>query len=168
MATTETPEFVLFMTPTCKFCKNFIDKIKPKPDLIKKINIVNIDNLEIIPNEIDEVPSIYDGKQIYKGSDAFKWLNDKLLDFLLPANDGMAYSFLENNEEQIFNNYSLLDQKNGCYGIGESASSGSSDPTRMTALTDNTNKNRTLDALMASRNSEFPMTGPDLNKLKII
>ena len=45
MATnTDKPEFVLFMIPDDKFCFNFISKLKTKQELIKKFNIVDINN----------------------------------------------------------------------------------------------------------------------------
>jgi len=148
----EKVEFVLFVSQNCKFCGNFLNKLKTKPDLVKKFNVVNIDNLEDIPDEIEEVPCVYDGKQIHQGAAGFKWLNEKMSEFLDAANDGLSYAFLEGQEEQVFGSYSLLEQKNGCYGIGES---NSSDPTRMNAIPDNSNKNRTLDSLVASRSSDL-------------
>ena len=153
----EKPEFVLFMTPSCKFCNNFMNKLKPKADLLKKFNIVNIDNLEIIPDEVDEVPCVYDGKQVYQGTASFKWLDEKLSEFLDAANDSLSYSFLDGQDEQVFGNYSLLEQKNGSYGIGNGPVDQKSqgDPTRMAVINDNTNKNRTLDSLMASRTNDL-------------
>lgn len=178
MSTAEKPEFVLFLSKNCKFCKNFLDKLKPKPELFKKFNIVDIDTLKVIPDEVDEIPCVYDGKGLFKGADAFKWLNEKMSDFLDAANDGLAYSFVDNQEELVFNNYSLLDQKNGSFGMDGTAPSqqnsqlpSGSDPTRMLQMNDNTNKNRTLDSLMASRTSEVQVfngssskNGPSLNK----
>ena len=167
MATpTDKPEFVLFMISTDKFCVNFLNKLKTKPDLMKKINIVDIDRIPAIPDEVDEVPCVYDGKKLNKGKEAFAWLNEKMSEFLAAANDGMLYSFVDGQDEQVFGNYSLIDQKNGSFGMGpESAQS--NDPTRMTALTDNTNKNRTLEHLMSSRNNDIDISGgskPNLNK----
>ena len=118
---------------------------------MKKFNIVDIDTLPVIPNEVDEVPCIYDGKNIHAGTNAFKWLNEKLQEYLSAANDGLSYAFIDGQEEQIFDKYSLLDQKNGSFGMGEPAA----DPTRMMALNDNTNKNSTLDQLMATRQREI-------------
>ena len=159
MTTPEKPEFVLFLSKNCKFCKNFLEKIKPKPELFKKFNIVDIDTLKTIPNEVDEIPCVYDGKGLFKGTPAFKWLTEKLADFLDAANDGLMYSFLDNQEELVFNNYSLLEQKNGSFGMDGNTNisqtvSGPADPTRMVQLNDNSNKNRTLDSLMASRSSD--------------
>jgi len=178
MSTAEKPEFVLFLAKSCKFCKNFLEKLKPKPELSKKFNIVDIDTLKVIPDEVDEIPCVYDGKGLFKGAAAFKWLNEKMSDFLDAANDGLAYSFIDNQEELVFNNYSLLDQKNGSFGIDGNAPSqqnnqlpSGSDPTRMLQMNDNTNKNRTLDSLMASRSSEVQAFngassngGPSLNR----
>jgi hypothetical protein len=156
MSSPEKPEYVLFATPNCKFCNNFINKLKAKPDLLKKFNVVDIDKLQVIPDEIDEVPSVYDGKQIFKGAEAFSWLNDKLVDFLSPADDGLQYSFIDGQEEKVFGNYSLLEQKNGSFGMGESpAPSAAPDPTRMGVSNDNTNKNRTMDSIMASRSLDL-------------
>ena len=150
------PEFVVFISPGCKFCMNFMNKLKSKAELIKKFNVVNIDSIQAIPDEVDEIPSVYDGKQIYQGNNAFKWLNEKLSEYLDAANDGCSYSFLEGQDEQVFSNYSLLDQKNGSFGIGETPDTKNmGDPTRMASLTDNTNKNRTLDSLMASRSTDL-------------
>jgi hypothetical protein len=152
----EKPEFVVFMSPKCKFCMNFMGKLKSKTELIKKFNVVNIDSLQAIPDEVDEIPCVYDGKQVYQGQNAFKWLNEKLSEYLDAANDGCSYAFLEGQDEQVFSNYSLLEQKNGSFGIGQAADSKNmGDPTRMTSLSDNTNKNRTLDSLMASRSCDL-------------
>jgi hypothetical protein len=156
MTSPEKPEFVLFMMPNCGFCNNFLAKLKPKPELVKKFNIVDINQLPIIPDEVEEVPCVYDGKQIYQGSNSFKWLNEKLTEYLSPANDGLSYSFINGNEELIFNGYSLLEQKNGSFGMGNSpADSTGGDPTRMNEISDNSNKNRTLDSLVASRSSDL-------------
>ena len=35
--------------------------------------------------------SVYDGKKLYQGKDAFDWLNEKLSDQLDAANDGLMY-----------------------------------------------------------------------------
>jgi hypothetical protein len=145
------PEYVLFFMENCGFCKKLLTLLKTKPELMKKFNMVNIDAVPTLPDEVDEVPCIYDGKSVNKGTDAFKWLNEKMTEFLDAANDGLLYSFLDGNDEQVFGSYSLLEQKNGCHGIGENGS----DPTRMAAITDNTNKNRTLDSLVASRSSDL-------------
>jgi hypothetical protein len=155
------PEFVLFIIDTDKFCLNFITKLKTKEELFKKFNIVDINRIPAIPDEIDEVPSVYDGKKIYKGKEAFSWLNEKMMDFLSPANDGISYSFLDGQEEQIFGNYSLLDQKNGSFGMG-SESDNSSDPTRTNALTDNSSKlSSTYENLISSRNQDIDIVGPN-------
>lgn len=152
----EKPEFVVFMSPGCKFSMNFMGKLKSKAELIKKFNVVNIDSIQAIPDEVDEIPCVYDGKQVYQGNNAFKWLNEKLSEYLDAANDGCSYAFLEGQDEQVFSNYSLLDQKNGSFGIGETPDSKNmGDPTRMISLSDNTNKNRTLDSLMASRSTDL-------------
>jgi len=153
----EKVEFVLFMSPGCNFCMNFMNKLKTKPELMKKINIVNIDPLEDIPAEVDEIPCIYDGKSVIQGKPAFIWLDEKLADFLDAANDGLSYAFLDGQDERVFGGYSLLEQKNGSYGIGNGPTNqkGPSDPTRMIEMNDNTNKNRTLDSLMASRTNDL-------------
>jgi len=145
------PEFVLFFMKGCNYCNKFISHLRPKEELMKKINIVDIDSIPMVPDEVDEVPCIYDGKNVHKGSNAFKWLNEKLQEYLSAANDGLTYSFVNGQEEQVFGNYSLLEQKNGSYGMGEP----NSDPTRMMAVQDNSNKNRSLDTLMASREREL-------------
>ena len=150
----EKPQFVLFMSPNCKFSMNFVNKLKQKPELMKKFNIVNIDTIPNVPDEVDEIPCIYDGAQIYQGNAAFKWVNEKMSEFLDAANDGLSYSFLEGQEEQVFGGYSLLDQKNGSHGMGNSSPQ-ETDPTRMISLSDNTNKNRSLDSLLASRTADL-------------
>ena len=109
---TEKVEFVLFMSPNCNFCNKFMHKLKTKPELMKKINIVNIDALEVVPDEVDEVPCVYDGKAVYQGAPAFKWLDEKLSEFLDAANDGLAYAFLDGQDERVFGGYSLLEQNN--------------------------------------------------------
>ena len=127
-----------------------------KPELEKKFNVVDINKLRDIPNEIEEVPFVYDGKVSYQGKKAFEWLNEKMAEYLSPANDGLLYSFINGNDEQVFNNYSLLEQKNGSFGMGDQPSSANmNDPTRMAKIENNENKNRTLDSLMASRSSDL-------------
>lgn len=76
---------------------------------------------------------------------------------LSAANDGLMYSFLEGQpEETIYNNYSLLEQKNGSFGMGEQPSEKNmNDPTRMAKMNDTESKNRTLDSLVASRSSDM-------------
>ena len=148
----EKPEFVLFMINQDQFCNTFINKVKTKPDLMKKINIVDIDRIPAIPDEVDEVPCIYDGKGVNKGANAFKWLTDIFSEYLDSAYDSINYSYLEGQEEQVFNTYSLLDQKNGSFGMGDSPAVGKNDdPTRMAVMNDNTNKNRSLESIIASR-----------------
>jgi hypothetical protein len=147
------PEFVLFISD-CKFSSNFLNKLKAKPELVQKFNVVDINKIQSIPDEIEEVPCVYDGKQIYQGKNAFSWLTEKLSEYLSPANDGLMYSFVDGNEEQVFGSYSLLEQKNGSFGINGDTKA-SSDPTRMAVINDNENKNRTLDSIMASRNTEI-------------
>jgi hypothetical protein len=142
----EKKEFVLFYSPNCKFSKNFLTKLKSKMELLKKTNLVDIDNITEIPEEVDEIPCIYDGKKIFKGSDAFKWFDDKSLEFLDAADDCVSYSFINGSDEKIFNNYSLLDQQNGSFGMGET--------------TINENKitksaNMSLESLMSSRSSDM-------------
>ena len=158
MSSQEKPEFVVFISSSnCKFSNNFLSKLKTKPELGKKFNIVDIEKLQVIPNEVDEVPCIYDGKSIHQGKNAFTWLNEKMSEYLSAANDGLMYSFLEGQpEESLFNNYSLLEQKNGSYGIGEQPSEKNmNDPTRMIKINDNESKNRTLDSLVASRSTDL-------------
>lgn len=150
-------DYVLFMSPGCKYCGSFMNKLKQKPELMKKMNIVNIDPLEEIPDEVDEIPCIYDGKTVFQGAPAFKWLDEKLSEFLDAANDGLPYAFINGEEERVFGGYSFIEQKNGSYGIGNSPMNqgNQGDPTRMIEINDNTNKNRTLDSLMASRTSDL-------------
>jgi hypothetical protein len=162
MASPEKPEYVLFMTPSCKWCNEIINKLKTKPELVKKFNVVNIDTLQAIPDEINEVPCIYDGKTVHQGKNAFSWVNEKMGEFLSAANDGLLYSFIDGTpEEQVFNNYSLLDQQNGSFGMGEQPSEKNmNDPTRMMKINDNESKNRTLDSLVASRSSDMQSFAP--------
>ena len=168
MSTPETkPDFVLFMMDNDKFCMNFISKLKTKPELMKKINIVDIDRIPAVPDEVDEVPCIYDGKKLYKGKEAFTWLNEKMLDFLSAANDGLYYSFIDGQDEQVFGNYSLLEQKNGSFGMGPEGSPANNDPTRLTTIADNSNHNRTLESVMNMRNQDIDIQGgqkQNLNK----
>jgi hypothetical protein len=120
MATnSEKKEFVLFFSPSCIYCKNFLGKLKSKDELLKKVNLVDIDNTPELPDEVDEIPCIYDGKNIFKGTGAFKWFDEKSMEYLSPADDCIKYAFINGEEEQVFNNYSLLEQKNGSFGIGE-------------------------------------------------
>ena len=145
------PDYVLFFMDNCDYCKKILSLLKTKPELLAKFNLVNVDAVPTLPDEVDEVPCIYDGKNVSKGADAFKWLTEKMQDYLSAANDGLAYSFLDGQEEQVFGNYSLLEQKNGSYGMGEN----SQDPARMMQMTDNSIKNRTLETLMASRDRDL-------------
>jgi hypothetical protein len=148
-------EFVVFVAD-CKFSKNFLSKLKSKPELAKKFNIVDINTLQVIPDEIEEVPCVYDGSSVRQGKQAFDWLNDKMSEYLSAANDGLMYSFLEGNEEEVFGNYSLIGQQNGSAGMGDQSSSANmNDPTRMAKLENNENKNRTLDSLMAARSLDM-------------
>jgi len=142
----EKPEFVLFMMTTDKFCNNFITKLNTKPELLKKINIVDIDRIPAIPEEVDEVPCIYDGKKLHKGKEAFSWLNEKMMDFLSAANDGLSYSFIDGQEEQIFGTYSLLGQQNGSFGM--SPESGGS-------ANDSGGSKQTYDNYLSIRNQEI-------------
>ena len=149
------PEFVLFIS-NCKFSNNFLNKLKTKEELFKKFNIVDINKIPSIPNEIEEVPCVYDGKSISQGADAFKWLNEKMTDYLSAANDGLMYSFLDGQEEKVFGTYSFIEQKNGSFGMGENPSKDNmNDPTRMMVMNNNDNKNRTLDSLMAARTTDL-------------
>jgi hypothetical protein len=149
------PEYVLFVS-NCQFSNNFVNKLRTKEELAKKFNIVDINKIPSIPNEIEEVPCVYDGKQIYQGKGAFTWLNEKMGEYLSAANDSSMYSFLDGQEEKVFGNYSFLEQKNGSHGMGEQPSSANmNDPTRMMKIETNDNKNRTLDSLMASRSSDL-------------
>jgi nicotinic acid phosphoribosyltransferase len=119
MSISEKPIYVLFYMNNCKFCKNLISKIKQKPELLKKINLVDIDSIPEIPDEVDEVPCIYDGKQVYTGENAFKWFNEKSIEFLSPADDNLMYSFINGDDEQVFDKFSLLEQRNGSFGMGD-------------------------------------------------
>jgi hypothetical protein len=143
----EKKEYVLFYSPNCKFCKNFLTKLKSKMELLKKTNLVDIDNINDIPEEVDEIPCIYDGKKIFKGPEAFKWFDDKSVEFLDAADDCVSYSFINGNEEKIFNNYSLLDQQNGSFGMNEMTSNNQNKITK--------SANMSLESLMSSRSSEI-------------
>jgi len=140
-------DFVLFYSPECKFCKNLLTKLNSKRELLKKINLVNIDTIDDLPDEVDEIPSIYDGKNIFKGADAFKWFDEKAMDFLLPADDCVNYTFLSGEDEQLFNNYSLLDQKNGSFGMDEQNVSQTNKITK--------SANMSLETLMSNRSSDI-------------
>jgi hypothetical protein len=71
------PEFVVFVSD-CRYSSNFLNKLNTKQDLARKFNVVDINKIQTIPDEIDEVPCVYDGKQIYQGAASFKWLNEKM------------------------------------------------------------------------------------------
>jgi len=160
MATaSEKPEFVCFYMQNDQFCKNFISKLQSKSELMTKFNMVDIDSIPVIPNEVEEVPAVYDGKQLYQGKDAFKWLNEKMSEFLSAANDGMLYSFVDGQDEKVFNSYSFLDQRNGSHGIGEAPPGG--DPGRSSAVNENSFKNRTLETLMATRSQDITSFSSD-------
>jgi hypothetical protein len=145
------PEYVLFFMNNCEYCKKIIGMLKTKEELLKKFNIVNIESVPSLPDEVDEVPCIYDGKSINKGAAAFKWMIEKMQEYLSPANDGLSYSFVDGQEEKVFGNYSLLEQRNGSFGMGDSPQ----DPARMMQLPDNSNKNSSLETLMATRERDL-------------
>jgi hypothetical protein len=145
------PEYVLFFMNNCEYCKKIIGMLKTKEELLKKFNIVNIESVPSLPDEVDEVPCIYDGKSVNKGAAAFKWMIEKMQEYLSPANDGLSYSFVDGQEEKVFGNYSLLEQRNGSFGMGDSPQ----DPARMMQLPDNSNKNSSLETLMATRERDL-------------
>lgn len=145
------PEYVLFFMNNCEYCKKIIGMLKSKEELLKKFNIVNIEAVPSLPDEVDEVPCIYDGKSVNKGAAAFKWMIEKMQEYLSPANDGLSYSFVDGQEEKVFGNYSLLEQRNGSFGMGDSPQ----DPARMMQLPDNSNKNSSLETLMATRERDL-------------
>ena len=159
MGTPQKPEYVLFIS-NCNYSMNFLNKLQMKEELFKKFNIVDINKIPTIPNEIEEVPCVYDGKNLYQGKDAFSWLNEKSLEYVSAANDGLMYSFLNGNEEKVFGNYSLLGQQNGSYGMGDPPPS-NPDPTRMGMMNNNENKNdkSSLEGLMALRSNEMKSFG---------
>jgi len=97
--------------------------------LLESFNIVDIDTIPSLPDEVDEVPCVYDGKNVYKGKEAFTWINEVSIQFLEPAGDGLNYSFVNGDNEKVFNNYSLINQMNGASGVGDSPIK---DPSRMT------------------------------------
>jgi len=152
MGSVEKPIYVLFFSQKCKFCNKFMNKLNTKSELVKKVKMVDIDTIPVIPEEVNEVPALYDGKNIFCGKAAFKWLDEILLEYLSPADNGLPYSFVNGQSEQLFNNFSLLDQKNGSFGMGNGETE-SKDPTRMMTINDNNNKNMTLDQLVQSRES---------------
>ena len=161
----EKPKFVLFYMNNDKYCESFIKKLKSKKELVKKINLVDINQVPAIPDEVDMVPCIYDGKTLYRGEQAFKWLDDISMDYLESADSGLMYSFLDGNEEELFNGYSLIDQKNGSHGMGGNGNN-ENDPTRMGTIND-TPKNVSIESLMASRNMDYGNSSdkPNLNRL---
>ena len=154
------PEYVLFIMNNCKFSSSFINKLKKKQELFEKFNIVDVEKIPSIPNEVTEVHCVYDGKSVHAGKKAFTWLDEKLQDYLLPADDCINYSFIDGSEEPVFNNYSLINQYNGSNGIGDSpvkiglSEQINNDVQRMTKTISN-DKNRSLESLMAERDAEI-------------
>jgi len=116
------PQYVLFYSLECKYSKTFITRLKSKPDLFKLFNLVDIDKLPDIPDEVDEIPCVYDGKSIYKGNNAFTWLSEKSMQFLAPADESLQYTFINGEEETLYNNFSLIEQKNGSFGMHDISS----------------------------------------------
>ena len=158
MTQSEKPEYVLFLMNNCNFCSSFITKLKTKKELFSKFNIVNVEEIPVIPDEVSEVPCVYDGKNVHVGKNSFKWLNEKLSEFLLPADNSLSYSFINGEEEEIFSNFSLLNQLNGSSGIGDSKinkDQDRADATRITQKKDISSKGMTLEALMANRETEI-------------
>ena len=152
MTSNEKPKFVLFFANDCRYSNSFLKKLRERHELFKLFKLVDINQLPSIPDEVDEVPCVYDGNQVYMGTNAFKWLDERSIEFLSAADDGLPYSFLDGQNEQVFNNFSLLEQKNGSYGIG--GNNNSNDPTRPMQPTLE-NKNQTLDQLVAARSRDY-------------
>lgn len=150
MGSIDKPIYVLFFSQNCKFSNKFVGRLNTKSELTKKVKMVDIDVIPQIPDEVSEVPALYDGKNIFCGKAAFKWLDEILMEYLSPADEGLTYSFVNGQSEQLFNNFSLLDQKNGSFGMGNGTVD-NKDPTRMMSLNENSNKNMTLDQLVQSR-----------------
>ena len=143
------PTYVLFYSFNCKFSKTFINRLKSRQELFKLFNLVDIDKLPDIPDEVDEIPSVYDGKNIYKGTAAFKWLDEKAVEFLSPADDCLQYTFVNGEEESVFDKFSLLEQKNGSFGMGNATSPTGVEPTKSVS------KNSSMESLMASRSMDL-------------
>jgi hypothetical protein len=141
--------FILFFSNDCKFCKNLIPKVKSRPALAEKVKFVDIDKIPDLPDEVDEIPCFYDGTNIFKGAAAFKWLEDKSMEFLLPADNSLNYSFLNGEDEQLFNNFSLLEQKNGSFGMGDNVPQNGISESKKTMAS--------LETLMSSRSQEIPL-----------
>lgn len=151
----EKKTYVVFVMNNCKYCSDFLKKLSSKPDLMKKFNVVDVEKIPSIPDEVDEVPAVYNGKTVYSGKNAFKFLNEIMSEYLLPAEQGMSYSFLDGNDESIFSSFSLLNQLNGSNGIGDSVVK-TDDPTRMMKMSnDSTNKNTSLESIIASRDADI-------------
>ncbi len=118
------PQFVVFVSKECRFSHTFITKLSSNQELFAKFNTVDIDNIPDIPDEVTETPCVYDGKQVYLGKQAFDWLNKQLSQLSQPfypaaSKDSMNYAFTDGNEEEVFNGYALLGQKNGSHGMGD-------------------------------------------------
>jgi hypothetical protein len=146
---TAPPSYILFFSNDCKYSRNLIPKIKSRPALAEKVKFVDVDQVPDLPDEVDEVPCFYDGTNIFKGAAAFKWLEDKSMEFLLPADNSLNYSFLNGEDEPLFNNFSLLEQKNGSFGMGDTpAQNGISESKKTMA---------SLETLMSSRSQDIPL-----------
>ena len=47
--------------------------------------IVEVEKTPQLPAEVREVPTVYDGKTVYGGKNAFKWFNDVSVEYLDPS-----------------------------------------------------------------------------------
>lgn len=68
---------LLFYSNQCEFCKKIILDLKKK-NIINIFKLINIDNINKIPNDIDIVPTIVDSNfnQPIKGKLAFEYINN--------------------------------------------------------------------------------------------
>lgn len=68
---------IIFYSDQCEFCKKLILYLE-KNNLINQFKLINIDNLDKIPKDIDIVPAIVDPDLLepLKGKLAFEYVNN--------------------------------------------------------------------------------------------
>ena len=68
---------IIFYSNQCEFCKKLISYLE-KNNLINQFKLINIDNLDKIPKDIDIVPAIVDPDLLepLKGKLAFEYVNN--------------------------------------------------------------------------------------------
>ena len=64
----------LFLSRDCANCVELIKEIQKKEELIKKIQVVQVENTPRLPEKVTHVPSIMIGEKVVVGSNCFSWV----------------------------------------------------------------------------------------------